>query len=137
MTHNAKVGGEEVTFEANAFNTLEEAVEAYGSEVVYSLYRQKFIISARGVFTTAYDKAIADGEDHETAVTTAQGKVASWKPGQSPVRKSKEDKAFDAIMDLDDEAIARLEEKQGYPEGSLKEIRDGARAKNGWIAKEA
>lgn len=132
MTHEAMVGIIKETYEAEAFNTIDEAVAAYGEAPVYSLYRQKFVIASRGVFTSAYDKAIKDGSSHDEAVEIAKAKVAAWKPGQASPRTNKEDKAFSELLGLDDAAIARLEAKQGLPAGALLQIRNQLRDTAGW-----
>jgi hypothetical protein len=132
MTCNAKVAGGDVTFELETGHDIEEAVELYGEKPVFSLYRQKLVISARGVFVAAYEKAVAEGADHDDAVEAALKKVADWKPGQASPRSSKEDKAFAELINLDDDAIARLEDKKGLPKGSMLQIRDQLRKASNW-----
>lgn len=129
---SAKLGGINEDFTVEPYENIHDAVEAYGEAPVYSLYRQKYIISARGVITSAYDKAIKDGKSHDEAVAESQAKVSKWKPGQAAPRSNKEDKAFNALIGLDDEAIKRLEAKQGLPEGALLQVRDQLREASGW-----
>ena len=127
---------EEEVFQFDGGNNLDEAIALFGDAVVYNLYRQKLVIAARGVAVETYNKAIDEGLSHDDAWGKALDKVDSWKPGQSPVRKSKEEKALCAIVDLSDEEIEQLAAKQGVGVDDLITFRDTMRASTGWTPSE-
>ena len=102
-------------------DNLEEAVEKFGAEVVYTNFKQSAIISLqsnmRGKFRSLESKAQKEGkvvdwtdtEWRDNATLEAQVAADGWKPGiRTATGKSKEEKARDLLGQLTPEQRAAL-----------------------------
>ena len=100
---SAKVtGGETVTVENEMPENIEQAVEEYGDEIVFSRFRASLVIDIQ-----AFMRSYLKGEDPKTQ-DEIQTLVDDWRPGVKARGKSPTEKAKDLFSKLSAEQKAEL-----------------------------
>jgi hypothetical protein len=102
----AKLGKEEdspsITVSYDFGSSLEDAVEMFGEEVVFSRFRGAAVVDLQALI-----RRHAGGEKpkSEEEINTLAGE---WKPGVSRKKKSQKEKALDLLADMTPEEVAEL-----------------------------
>lgn len=96
-----------VEVEYNFGETLAEAVELFGEEVVFSRFKAAAVVDLQALIRRGLTpKTDKEGNEIESAKTDEEiaASVAEWKPGVKQVtRKSKAEKIKDLVADMSDE----------------------------------
>jgi len=87
--------------------SLNEATERYGEEVVFTRYKSAVIIDLQA-FMRGLMKATDENGNPKWTDEQISQKCAEWKPGVKKAPKSKLEKAEDLVEDLDAEQIEAL-----------------------------
>ncbi len=99
-----------VTIEYDFSDTLEEARELFGSDVVHSKFKQAAIIDLqstlrRNMITEDKDGVIYPVSSEDIVHIEA---VANWKPGLARVTKTPKEKAMEALKGISPEEIKQM-----------------------------
>jgi hypothetical protein len=96
--------------------TLDEAVELFGAEVVFRRFSAAATIDIQAMIRRGLTRTEGEGDAKKPNPMTAeelQAQVDAWKPGMAKPRKSKSEKAMDAFNDLSDDDKAELLKQLG------------------------
>ncbi len=90
-------------------DTIEEAIEKFGKDVVFSNYKQSVVISLQGLVRRNLELK----DDKRLSDEDIKGKVARWIPGVATVRtgESIQQKALSAFANMTPEAQAAFLQK--------------------------
>jgi len=92
--------------------TVEEAVEMYGEAIVFSKLRSQLTVDQQSVARRLLQQGKSPEQIEAYFLNVNDGidgaEVKPWKPGESAVRKSAVDKAFDAASGLSEEQLLAL-----------------------------
>ena len=103
--------GREITVQYDFGSTLDEAVEKFGGDVVFSRFRAAATVDLQGVMRRhmqdqlGKDDKVTQAEKTDDEINEI---VAGWKPGLAKPKKSPGDKLKDLLANMDPEARAAL-----------------------------
>ena len=94
-------------------DTLEEAVDLFGADVVFKRFQAAVTIDIQALLRRGLTRVDKDKKPDPMSQEDLQALVDEWKPGVSKTRKSKSEKAIEAFQSLSDEERAALLEQLG------------------------
>lgn len=107
-----------VEVEVELAENLEELVNQYGSDIVFSHAKRSIIIALQGFMRSLMDQGREKGLEASAIADSIVNSVQGWKPSQKKAPKTTQEKARDILSRLSPAERAQL----------LKEYRKGAPA---------
>jgi len=93
-------------------DNLEEAVEKFGEEVVFSRYQTAVTVDLQG-FIRGMMKKVNDKDEFVMSDEQIVEKAKGWTPGVKKSPKSDKDKALEFLGKLSEEDLAEVLRRQG------------------------
>lgn len=89
-----------VEVEVEMAENLNELVQQFGEEIVFSHARRSVVIALQGYMRSLMDQGREKGEDAATIAQNILSQVTNWKPSQKKAPKSQSEKARDILSRL-------------------------------------
>ncbi len=93
-------GSAVITFPYDFGDSMEDAVEKFGGDIVWAYAKRALVIAAQG-----HARSLIKGEKSRDEILTA---MAEWKPGAPRQAKTAEDRAREILSKISPEERARL-----------------------------
>lgn len=89
-----------VEVEVEMAENLEELVNQFGTDIVFSHAKRSVIIALQGYMRSLMDQGREKGQDAASIASTIVEQVRTWKPSQKKAPKTTQEKARDILSRL-------------------------------------